>query len=143
MKTEDIFQVGKWLIFKPRTCFGKTKQHKGMIVGIDTKSGEIAVAVCATSQVQKRVEFALDRGLPENSLVVIKGGENIHFPRQTAIDCNMATRITKTDVKEWLANDLVEVVGYNEDVNSELLNKIKDGVKNSPMVEPKLKEIID
>ena len=35
MDSREIFQVGQWLLFNKGTCFGKKKDHLGIIVGID------------------------------------------------------------------------------------------------------------
>jgi hypothetical protein len=143
VKVEDVFQIGKWLIFKPGTCFGNTKQHLGVIAGIDRDTKEIAVAVNATSQVQKRVEFAIARNFPVSTHVNIAPGTNIHFSKLTVIDCNMAQRITYAEVENWVNLGLIEVIGFNEDVSDSLMQQIKVGIKNSPRNVQKLKDMID
>ena len=146
MNVDEIFQVGQWLVFKKGTCFGPTKDHVAIIVGIDTETQSIGIAVNASSKIAEIKKFA-ERNQINLGTTIVRVSPNdykasCHIGEETAFDCNRPSIISYKDIERWYASGLVNLADYNVDVNRDLLNELRLGIWESPMVEQKFKNML-
>ncbi len=137
--------IGEWLIFGPATCFGSSKPHTGMIVAASNEE-LIAIPINATSQIKNVKQFAIDRGLnPSTSVVEVppKSPEaSHHFSKPTAFDCNRVRRFSYRQLEIWYKAGKIKPIAYNNSVHPDLLQRIKDGINASPLIDEHTKSIV-
>lgn len=97
------------------------------------------VLVCATSQVQARKQFIQSRNLGLETLVVVEDSDCDFLNKQSAFDCNSAMLRPIAYLKSKLDEDEVPTV---QQVDTQLLSKLQNGVLKSRMVSEKIKKII-
>ena len=145
MDINEICRVGQWLKFKAGTCFGKDKDHLGLFVAISDDL-TACIAVNATSNVEGVKNFANRRHIDSSETVVVieprTPEASLHFRQETAFDCNRPSIVKNEELAEWVANQKIELVNYNVEVNEELLDRIKEGILKSPLVSEKHKKLI-
>lgn len=138
---EEVAKLGKWLEFEAGTCFGSSKKHFGVLVGIDCELKKLVVAANATTKIEKLIRFADLHNIPvEDAMVDVTG--DIHFSQPTGIDCHRAREISLDQFVAWVKTDKVRVASYNEDVSPEKYQQIVSIILRSPLIEETAKEII-
>ena len=138
---EEAIEIGKWLEFEAGTCFGSRLKHFGIIVGIDWERRVAVVAVNATSQIEKLIWFADRNNIPiEDAMVDVTG--DLHFSKPTGIDCHRPREVSIKQLEYWVSQGKIKKSSYNEDVRSEILQRIIEIMIRSPLVEKSIKDII-
>lgn len=138
---DDALEIGKWYKFDAGTCFGATKQHYGIIVGIDRERRIVVVAVNATSQIEKLIKLADFNGIPiDDAMVDVT--DDLHFSKPTGLDCHRPQVQPLDLILEWVKAGRVRKSSYNEDVAIEKLASAVGIMLRSPLVPENIKEII-
>lgn len=144
-KLERVMRERCWLVFSPRTCFGDTHKHFGLIMGISSTQ-HIMVAVNATSQVTKRQRYARAMQFPEETLVLLNASQRAGiFGKPTLIDCNCARRVRYRAIESWVRRRWVRPVlnSHGEELfaSDELMWQIRTGILLSPVVPLEYKRV--
>lgn len=141
---EQLLQLlakpGLLIRFKPGTVFGNTNPHLAVVVNFDPNTQKAVVVVCASSQVDRRVNFAKRRGFPMSTLVRISGGSHSHFGQDTVFDCNTVETIPYELLVEWCSQQNAEIITRNGIIDQTLLQSIQAGVMISDMVAEEVKD---
>lgn len=143
LSDEQLFKLfklsaGKSSVFRYRgnPPFSSETYHIFIILHKTIETGELLL-VNGTSKFEKRLLTLERMGLnPKKTLVDINPGAYSFFPERTAIDCNTVHSINLKDLK-------LEEFSYVSDVmNSDDMLRIVAGVKNSPTVPSRIKELL-
>lgn len=138
---DGVLTTGKWLIFDKGTFFGDTKQHFGIIVGIDYEQRIVVIAVNATSQIEKLIRFADMNGIPTNDAMV-DVTRDIHFSKPTGLDCHRPQTKPLDLVLSWIEKGKIRKVDYNEDIALEKMKAVVGIMLRSPLIPENVKTII-
>jgi len=138
----SFLRAGMILIFAPATnVFGSDDYHFGVVVNGDSANQTIGIVVGATSQVEKQIEFAANRNLDPNTVVVIEAGKHNNFVKRTAFKCNGLKEIPLSQIMEWYRVGLITIPD-NPIIVESLLNEIQNGVWLSDLVSEATKKML-
>lgn len=138
-------RVGSVFWFKGPVPFPANRDtgHYFIVVGVDEKRQQFYYVVNGTSKVS-RWKANIHRTLgvfpdvrPEDTYVVIPGGQTPYFPRETMVNCNEVHSLSLEDLK----SGEFEMVnpGYLDENNLRFLFQILRAVVASPMVSNRAK----
>lgn len=142
---EQLFEIfkdnaGKALVFryKGNPPFESDTHHVFMILYRAPRTGEILM-VKGSSRYDKIFQTLerMNRD-PSNTLISIEPGAYNFFPLKTAIDCNTVYEMSLDALR-------IEDFEYvtNGKIRDDDMARIIMGIKNSPSIAPRIKELLD
>jgi hypothetical protein len=107
---------------------------------IARSENEVVFLVCCTSQFEKRRKFIEMRNLPYSTLVWVKPNEDNSLEKDTFVDCNSAPlEYSIENLSHRYDSGNLEFKG---EVTASVLEQIKIGLLDSPLIEENLKEAL-
>lgn len=139
-----ILKQGILLNFAPNTFFGSKSWHYAVVVNNDPMGKSVVVVACITSKYPERLTRAQQLKLPLSTLVKLPLGAHPKFTSGTSgIDCNYAIKISLDDLVRYYDNKQVTLVRNNGELNTQYVNKIIQGIKDSTVVAANVQSILD
>ena len=138
----EIFKntAGKGVVFRYKgdPPFSSNTHHVFIILYKIPETGELLL-VNGSSKYDKIFKTSNRINLdPHKTLVCINPGEYNFFPLKTAIDCNTVHEFSLDSLK---IEDFEYVIGG--EINDTDMDKIIQGIKNSPSISPRIKELLN
>ena len=120
--------------------FPSSEPHYFVVLNKNPRTDELLILVCASSQVDKRIEIAKKLGFPTETLVIISPSEFSLFKKQTVIDCNRALEKTSRSLIEKLEQGKLKIC--TELMPVSIVEKLILGVLASSQVSEKVQRIL-
>ena len=116
------------------------KAHFFAVINPCIVYGQPLLLVCASSQISKRKEYVKRMGIDINTLVIVQPSECSFLTKETVFDCNRVLVRPIEVLKEKM--DIDKIIRYTE-IKDDLLTKLREAVKRSPMISPKIKKQLE
>jgi hypothetical protein len=117
-----------------------TNAHFFVVLNKDPRTEELLILLCASSQVEKRIQIAQKLGFPPETLVFVSPAECILFTKDTVIDCNRVFEKTPQSLINKLKIGRLKVCA--EILNPNIIHRLKLGVGMSSQISEKTKKMI-
>ncbi len=114
-----------------------SKEHFLVVLNKNPSVDERIYVAVITSQVRKQKKWVTALKLPEETLVELSPDDYIELEEKSAISCNNFPSLPKPEFEAE-----VRYRKARKDLPTAILEKIIAGVKKSPMVAKKIKELI-
>lgn len=125
-------------VFKNSEHSDNAPEHYHISIPIsDTNS---LLLVLTTSQVSKKKQHYRLREQLLRGLIEFDIGDLNFITKKCLIDCNNPLFKTKEELKNIILNEEIKFI--DEVISPELVQKIKDKIKNSPLVKPNIKKLV-
>jgi hypothetical protein len=138
----SLLKQGVMLKAAPNTLFKTDKNHCVILLNLSPHTDDFVVFVCVSSQYVKRLEYAQKLGLPVDTVVMIKPAFYHHLPKYSAVDCNSIHTITKGELVTLYSEGRINFYSKTPLLNNNDVNKIKNGVVKSPLIQEEIKKMI-
>lgn len=116
------------------------KAHFFVVLNSHIAFGEPLILVCASSQVLKRKERAIRMGFDLSTLVIVQPSECTFLGTESIFDCNRILIRPIEVLKQKM--DMDKILKFTE-IKDGLLTKLREAVKKSSTVTPKIKKLLD
>jgi hypothetical protein len=113
--------------------------HYFVVLNQNPLESKLLLLLVATSQVEKAKGRILRKNLPSESLVVIDDAEYDDFSKESCIDCN---KLFNKSLEELCEQWRKKEVRAHKDLPRELVEKLIEGVKASPLIVEEDKALI-
>jgi hypothetical protein len=113
--------------------------HYFVVLNQNPLESKLLLLLVATSQVEKAKGRILRKNLPSESLVVIDDAEYDDFSKESCIDCN---KLFNKSLEELCEQWREKEVRAHKDLPRELVEKLIEGVKASPLIVEEDKALI-
>jgi hypothetical protein len=114
--------------------------HCFVVLNQNPLGSKILLLLVASSQVEKAQKRVSRKNLPTESLVVIDDSEYDDFSKESCIDCN---KLFNKSLEELCAQWKKKEIRAHKDLPRELVKKLIEGVKASPLISEEDKALID
>lgn len=115
-----------------------TDAHYFVVLNKNPRADEIIILVIASSQLEKRREWAERLGFPAETLVFVSPTDYPLFTKDTVIDCNRAWEKTPQSLVDKFNAGKLGVC--NEVMSTEIVEKLKAGVAASSQIAENIKK---
>lgn len=95
------------------------------------------VVSIVTSKIENRIKRAARLGSPETTIVMLPSGCHPCLSKNSAVDCNEVAAIPFSDLRSFTSGNF-----KSPDLSEEFLQRIIQGVLDSPKVQPHIKKIL-
>jgi hypothetical protein len=113
--------------------------HYFVVLNQNPLESKLLLLLVATSQVEKTKGRISRKNLPSESLVVIDAAEYDDFSKESCIDCNKLFNKSLEELcEQWRKRE----VRAHKDLPRELVEKLIEGVKASPLIAEEDKALI-
>jgi len=131
-------KTGTVYYFKEESHEENAPPHHFVVINSNPASDRILILVCASSQVDKIKKNR--KNLPIETLVEVSHSEYADFVLPTIFDCNTVYEKTISEIIKKLQEG--KLGAYNDDMDLEIVKKLKIGVLISPLVRRELKKVL-
>lgn len=138
VQIKSTIKPGSVFYFVEET-FSSDEPHYFIVLNKDPFNDKNLIMVCSSSQIQKVIQRCKYLHLPESTLVEINKDEYSDFKVDSIINCNNVTQKAIQQLINKLVQGKLEVKWY---VSEELLEKLRNAVICSPLVENELKKLL-
>ena len=114
-----------------------SEPHYFVVLNSKPSSNEFLILIVASSQIEKVKRRR--KHLPGSTLVEITPSDYSEFSKESIIDCNYCFRFSKQE----LLNKLQQRVAHEKvPIPEPLIEQLRTGILESPLIENEIKEII-
>ncbi|HPX04724.1 MAG TPA: hypothetical protein PLC17_02220 [Tenuifilaceae bacterium] len=128
---------GSIYYFKSNKLIETAEPHYFIVIA--NSPNDVVIFTCCTSQFEKRVRFIEINNIPRTTLVWIKPNEDNCLKKDSFVDCNSYFQYSKAELIQMYEMEQIKFVGY---INDSEIEQIRQGLKDSPLVDVAIKEII-
>ena len=125
-------------IFKNSEHGNNAPEHYHISIPISDENS--LLLVLTTSQTEKKKKHYRLREDLRNGLIEFNIGDLEFITKKCLIDCNKPLFESKEKLKSIILNEEIKFI--HEIIAPELIQSIKDKIKNSPLVKPNIKKVI-
>lgn len=128
----STIRTGSVYYFNNNEAFLSNIPHYFIVLNSNPKSEEVLFLCVATSQVERKLEYAKKVNFDEDTLVCINKGEYSEFTKDTVVDCNQVFEYNKEKIYDKLEDKKLKMC---DDFPKDLVDKIILGLLKSRKVE--------
>jgi hypothetical protein len=122
----------------PEESFNTEEPHYFIVINIEPLTDRVVILVCASSQIDK---IKVRRNTcPSDTLIEIGTLQYCDFKVNSIIDCNYVLEKNIDQLIEKLKNGKLAL---KSEMDIKLVNQLRQGVLNSPVIERRIKEILE
>ena len=122
----------------PEDSFSSGESHFFVVVNINPRSDELIILACASHGVDKALNR--NKGLPEETTVIITPEEYEGFSCASVFDCNHRVELRSIEhiIEKYEVNKLI----VKPEMDIKLVEKLRQGIIASPVVERRIKSML-
>ena len=124
----------------PEDTFSSNEPHYFIVLNHGSNTTDLIILVCSSSQIEKTEKRVALRGLPIETAVKIKETDYAGFTKDSIIDCNTVLQKNIDQIVEKLRNGELKI---KPDMPKNIVEKLIDAVRKSPMVTQEVKSLLE